>query len=54
MVSLLWLIVVLLLAAWFVGVIANIGGAVINVLLVVVLVVLVLNLVSGSRGGRWY
>jgi hypothetical protein len=53
MASLLWLIFVVLLVLWLVGFAVN-WGAFIWLLLIAALVVLVLNLVSGSRSGRWY
>ena len=54
MVSLLWLVLVVLLALWLLGLVASVGGSLINILLVIALVVLIVNLVSGSRSGRWY
>jgi hypothetical protein len=49
MIALLWLILVVVLALWLVGLLASIGGGLIHLLLVVALVILILNLVSGSR-----
>jgi hypothetical protein len=45
----LWTIVAVLLILWLLGFSLHIGGALIHVLLVVGLVVLVINLVSGRR-----
>ena len=53
MVSLLWLLFVVLLLLWLVGFAVN-WGAFIWILLIGALVVLMLNLVTGSRTGRWY
>jgi len=53
MVSLLWLLFVVLLLLWLVGFAVN-WGAFIWILLIGALVVLMLNLVAGSRTGRWY
>ncbi|HXO32973.1 MAG TPA: lmo0937 family membrane protein [Candidatus Acidoferrales bacterium] len=46
----LWTIVAVLLILWLLGFSLHIGGALIHLLLVVGLVVLVINLVSGRRG----
>ena len=53
MVSFLWLLFVVLLVLWLVGFAVN-WGAFIWILLIGALVVLALNLVAGSRTGRWY
>jgi hypothetical protein len=45
----LWTIVVVLLILWLVGFSLHIGGGLIHLLLVVGLVVLVINLLSGRR-----
>ena len=45
----LWTILVILLVLWLLGLIANIGGGLIHLLLVVALVVLVINLLTGRR-----
>jgi Family of unknown function (DUF5670) len=46
----LWTIFVVLLVLWLLGFSLHIGGALIHLLLVVGLVVLVINLLSGRRG----
>jgi hypothetical protein len=46
----LWTIVVLFLILWLLGFSFSIGGSLIHLLLVIALVVLVFNLVSGRRG----
>ena len=45
----LWTILVILLILWLLGFIAHIGGGLIHILLVVAVIVLVINLVSGRR-----
>ena len=45
----LWIIFVILLALWLVGLIAHVGGALIHFLLVIAAIVLVINLFSGRR-----
>jgi hypothetical protein len=46
----LWTIVVLFLILWLLGFSLSVGGNLIHLLLVVALVVVVINLVSGRRG----
>jgi hypothetical protein len=45
----LWTIVAVLLICWLLGFSLHIGGALIHLLLVVGLIVLVVNLISGRR-----
>jgi len=45
----LWTILVILLVLWLLGFSFHIGGGLIHILLVVALVVLVINLISGRR-----
>jgi len=45
----LWTIFVILLVLWILGFSFQIGGSIIHVLLVIALIVLVYNLVSGRR-----
>ena len=45
----LWTILVILLILWLVGFKLAIGGSLIHILLVIALIVLVINLVSGRR-----
>jgi Family of unknown function (DUF5670) len=49
-VEMLWTVVVVLLILWLLGFSLHIGGALIHLLLVVGLVVLVINLLSGRSG----
>ena len=53
MLSLFWVIFLVLLVLWLVGFAVN-WGSFIWLLLVAALVVLVFNLFTGSRSGRWY
>jgi hypothetical protein len=45
----LWTVVAVLLVLWLLGFSLHVGGALIHLLLVVGLIVLVINLVSGRR-----
>src|ERR1051326_4431217 len=45
----LWTICVILLVLWLLGLIGHIGGGLIHILLVVAVVILIINLVSGRR-----
>jgi len=45
----LWTILVVLLVLWLLGFSLHVGGALIHLLLVVALVVLVINLLTGRR-----
>jgi uncharacterized membrane protein YtjA (UPF0391 family) len=45
----LWTILVIVLVLWLLGFSFHIGGALIHVLLVVALIVLVINLITGRR-----
>jgi hypothetical protein len=49
-VSMLWTIFVILLVLWLLGFSLHIAGSLIHLLLVVALVVLVINLITGRRG----
>ena len=49
MASLLWLIVVVLVALWLIGLVAGIAGGFIHLLLVIALVVILYNLLVGRR-----
>jgi hypothetical protein len=49
MVAVLWTIVLILVVLWLLGFSFHIGGGLIHILLVVALVVLVYNLVTGRR-----
>lgn len=45
----LWAIVVILVVLWALGLVANIGGGLVHILLVVALIVVVMNLLQGRR-----
>ena len=45
----LWAILVVLIVLWLLGLVVKVGGALIHLLLVVALVILVINLLSGRR-----
>jgi hypothetical protein len=51
MVGLLWTIIVVLFAIWLVGLLMHIGGGLIHIVLLVALVLIVVNLLTG-RGAR--
>ncbi len=53
MISLLWLVFAVLLVLWLVGFAVN-WGAFVWVLLAAALIVLIANLATGRRRGRWY
>jgi Family of unknown function (DUF5670) len=45
----LWTIVMILVVLWLVGLLANVGGGLIHLLLVIAVVATVINLLSGRR-----
>lgn len=45
----LWTVIIVLLALWLLGFIGHVGGSLIHILLVVALVVLIYNLITGRR-----
>ena len=45
----LWTIVVILVILWLLGFVANIGGGLIHLLLVIALIVVAVNLLHGRR-----
>lgn len=47
--GLLWLAIVVLVALWLIGLVANVGGGLIHILLVIALIVIVVNLLTGRR-----
>ena len=46
----LWTIFVILVVLWLLGFTLHIGGALIHILIVIAVVVLIFNLISGRRG----
>jgi hypothetical protein len=49
MVGILWAVLVIVLAVWLVGLLADVAGGLIHLLLVVALAILIYNLVTGRR-----
>ncbi|HVL22508.1 MAG TPA: lmo0937 family membrane protein [Thermomicrobiales bacterium] len=49
MAGLLWAILVIIVAVWLIGFLADIGGGLIHILLVVALIILIYNLIVGRR-----
>jgi len=45
----LWTILVILLVLWLLGLVANIGGGLIHLLLVIAIIVFVAQLITGRR-----
>ena len=45
----LWTIVVILVVLWLLGLLANIGGGLVHLLLVIALIVIAVNLLQGRR-----
>jgi hypothetical protein len=50
-IAMLWTIVVILLVLWLLGFIGNIGGGLIHLLLVIAVIVIAYNLITGRRRG---
>jgi hypothetical protein len=50
-IHMLWTIFVIILVLWLLGFSFHIAGGLIHILLVIALIVLVINLVTGRRGG---
>jgi hypothetical protein len=46
----LYTVVVVLLVLWLLGFIAHVGGGLIHLILVIALIVLIFNFISGRRG----
>ena len=47
--NILWLVVAVIVALWLIGLVANIAGNLIHLLLIVALAALVYNLIAGRR-----
>ena len=45
--NLLWTVLVVLVVLWLVGLVANVGGGLIHILLVVAAIILIYNLIAG-------
>ena len=51
MIGLLWTIIVVLFVLWLIGFMLHVGGGLIHILLLVVLILIVYNLITG-RGAK--
>ena len=49
MAQILWIILVVIVAIWLIGLLADVAGSLIHLLLVVALIILIYNLVVGRR-----
>jgi hypothetical protein len=49
LVSILWTIAVVLVILWLLGLVLNIGGGLIHLLLVIAVIVVIYNLLTGRR-----
>ncbi len=49
LVNILWTVAVILIVLWLLGLVMNIAGGLIHILLVIAAIVLVYNLVAGRR-----
>lgn len=47
--NILWLVVGVVIVLWLIGLVGGIGGSLIHTLLVIALIVVVINLVTGRR-----
>jgi hypothetical protein len=47
--QILWIILVVIVAIWLIGLVANVAGNLIHLLLVAALVILIYNLLTGRR-----
>ena len=54
MLGLLWLVVLVFLVLWLVGLFAANWGSIVWLFLIIAAIVLLFNLFTGSRSGRWY
>ncbi len=52
MIALLWIVLVIVLGVWLIGLLADVAGNVIHLLLIVALAILVYNLVTRRRSVR--
>jgi len=47
--NVLWTIIVILFVLWLIGLVAHIGGSLINILIVLVVIGVIYNLLTGRR-----
>jgi hypothetical protein len=50
MLGILWTVLVIIVAVWLLGLLLDIGGSLIHLLLIVALIILIYNLITGRRG----
>jgi hypothetical protein len=50
--GILWAVIVVLFVLWLIGLLAHFAGGLIHILLVVAIIVLIYNLIVGSRSRR--
>lgn len=50
MAAILWVVLVIVVAVWLIGLLADIAGGFIHLLLIVALAILIYNLITGRRG----
>jgi hypothetical protein len=49
MAGILWMILVVVLVLWLIGFLVDVGGSLVHLLLVVALLILIYNLITGRR-----
>jgi uncharacterized protein DUF5670 len=49
MANILWTVIIVLLVLWVLGLAVHVGGALIHLLIVIALIALIVNLVTGRR-----
>lgn len=49
MARIIWIIIAIVLAVWLVGLITNVVGGLVHLLLIVVVALIIFNLISGRR-----
>jgi uncharacterized membrane protein YtjA (UPF0391 family) len=47
--GILWTIIVILFVLWLIGLLMHVGGGLIHILLVIAVIVLIINLITGRR-----
>ncbi len=50
MLGILWAVFVIVIVIWLLGLILSFGGSLIHLLLIVALIILIYNLITGRRG----
>lgn len=54
MLGILWFVILVLVVLWLLGLFVVHLGSIIWVLLIIAAIILLFNLFTGSRSGRWY